>query len=64
MCQLSMHGPLTVNIPTSTAAACLQLLYAANKSVAMMAQQHHIRYRQMADMHCQCPEVQLGHHAT
>jgi len=41
----------------------LQLLYAANKFVAMMAQ-HHIRHRQMADMHCQCPEVQLGHHAT
>jgi len=54
---------LTVNIPTDTAAACLHLLYAAN-NVAMMVQQHHIRHRQMADMHCQCPEVQLGHHAT
>jgi len=27
-----------------------------------MAHQHHIR--QMADMHCPCPEVQLGRHAT
>jgi len=31
-------NPLTVNIPTDTVAACLHLLYAANKFVAMMAQ--------------------------
>ncbi len=30
----------------------------------MMAQQHHNRHKQMADVHCPCPEVQLGHHAT
>ncbi len=35
---------------TDTAATCLHLRYAANKFVAMMAQQHHIRHRQMADM--------------
>ena len=31
---------------------------------ALIKQQRHIRHRQMADMHCQCPKVQLGHLAT
>ncbi|DBB06508.1 TPA: hypothetical protein ACH3X1_012057 [Trebouxia sp. C0004] len=36
LCQSSMHGLLTMNIPIDTAAACLHLLYEARKFVATM----------------------------